>query len=189
MERIPRKPDARFEVFRRWIAQERTTDSDRSACCRALRAVRQADDLLESCGRHAVARSGYRVARNLIGVRGPCCHLIPQTQVHRERLSSAPVILDVSRKETLPETHFMRTARSQSVKLIRSIAEKSSQGSISVHPAIGAQLLQHVVLHVFVSEADLERVRASSHEGIIVNLDGIPCVGEAVKSSQTVCGG
>src|ERR1700730_4520341 len=189
MERIPREPDARFEVFRSWIAQERTADSDRTASCWALRAVRQADDLLESCGRHAVARSRYRVARNLIGVRGLCCHFIPQTQIHRERLSSAPVILDVSRKVTLPETHFMRTARSQSVELIRSIAEKSSQAWISVHPAIGAQLLQHVVLHVFVSETDLERVRASSYEGVIVNLDGIPCVGEAVESSQTVCGG
>src|SRR5579864_7372909 len=126
MERIPRKPDARFEVFRSWIAQDRTADSNRSACCWALRAVRQADDLLESCGRHAVARSRHCVARNLIGVRGPCCHLISQTQVHRERLSSAPVVLDVSRKETFPETDLMGAPRSQCVELIRSIAEKSS---------------------------------------------------------------
>src|ERR1700756_2656651 len=126
MERIPCKPDARFEVFRSWIAQDRTADSNRSACGWALGAVRQADDLLESCGGHTVARSRHRVARNLIGVCGPCCHLIPQTQVHRERLSSAPVVLDIARKKTFPEADLMRTPRSQCVELIRSIAEKSS---------------------------------------------------------------
>ena len=162
--------------------EDGTVDAHRSTSRGALRAIRQTGNLLESSAGYRVTRDS--VARHFIGVGRPSGHFVAQAQIHRKVRTRAPVILNIPSEKLLPEPDFVRAARSQRVELIRRIRQEIVQSVIGAHPAVGAQLLEHVVLHVLEIKPDFECVRSARQEGVVGNLGRIPGVIETVEAAQ-----
>src|SRR4030081_154762 len=116
MKRVPFDADARFEVLGGWICQNRTVDAHRSASCGTLRAIRQADDLLEAGRSYRVTGNG--ISGNPVGIRRARGHFVSQAEVDSDVGPQSPIILQVACEQTLAEADLMRSSRRQGVQLV-----------------------------------------------------------------------
>src|SRR5580698_2937147 len=184
--RIPGKTNARFIVQGCGVVGDRTARPDRTASSCSRSAIEKRLNLLESSSGNRITVDG--IPGDGVRIGRPRGRFVTQADVEREVWPETPVVLDVARKKALSQPNFKRAAGRKSVQLVRRVGQESRQ-RIAVHAAVRAQLLENVVLHTLKSKAEFDGVRPAGEKGVVVELDGIPCVIKFVESTKSECRG
>src|ERR1700675_2881928 len=105
LERIPRESDSRLEVFSGRVISDKGGDMLRTAwTAEAGRNSR--------CG---AVHEGGDFLNPVVGISGQRCEFIAQADVKCQVRPETPIILNIARKQTLPDSHLIRSARCQRI--------------------------------------------------------------------------